>query len=847
MNTITIPEFCLVLLVGPSGSGKSTFARKHFLPTEIVSSDACRGAVADDENDQSATKEAFELLHFIVGQRLKGRRLTVVDATNVRPEDRAALVNLAKSYHALTAAFVFLLPETVCRARNAERPDRQFGGHVVRNQLGHLKRGLRRMKNEGIRFQYRLSSVEEVDEIQIERQKLWTDKRDEPGPFDVIGDIHGCADELEALLDKLGYQVARSGDSYDVTPPEGRRAIFVGDLVDRGPRVPDVLRIAKSMVESGSALAVCGNHENKLVRALNGRKVTVNHGLAESLAQLDAESPEFREEMRAFMDGLISHFVLDDGKLVVAHAGITEDMQGRSSGAVRGFCLYGETTGETDEFGLPVRYNWAAEYRGSARVVYGHTPVPEAEWVNGTICIDTGCVFGGKLSALRYPEMELIDVAASQVYCEPVRPLKTEDVSSREIDTRLFLEDVTGKRIIATGFGRTVTVSAEHSAAALEAVSRFAVNPKWLIHLPPTMSPVETSQMEGYLERPEEAFAYFATAGISEIVCEEKHMGSRAIMVVCRTADVAARRFGVTNGERGMIYTRTGRRFFANRENEEQIIARTFAAAESSGLLDELQSDWLCLDAEIMPWSVKAQALLEHQYAPVGAAAEAALATANELAQSALARGVDLADFAGAISARKNAAGKYRSAYRPYVWPVAELDDMQIAPFHILASEGASHGDKSHRWHMERCQRLAEVDDSLFLATPYRVVPLGDTAACEQATRWWEELTSRGGEGIVVKPLEFIARGKRGIIQPAVKVRGKEYLRIIYGPDYDLPENLERLRRRGLGKKRSMALREFALGLAALQRFVDREPLRRVHECAVAVLAMESEPVDPRL
>jgi protein phosphatase len=433
------------------------------------------------------------------------------------------------------------------------------------------------------------------------------------------------------------------------------------------------------------------------------------------------------------------------------------------------------------------------------------------------------------------------------VYCEPVRPLIPEKAPSSGIDTALFIRDVTGKRVITTGFGRTVTVHAENSAAALEVISRFAADPRWLIHLPPTMSPVETSQAEGYLERPEQAFSYYASEGVTKIVCEEKHMGSRAIMVVCRSPDVAAGRFGIANGERGKIYTRTGRPFFRNLEDEKSVLTRTIEAAESSGLLDELQSDWLCLDAEIMPWSVKAQELIERQYGPVGAAADAALSAADDLVQKALARGVDLKTFAGSITSRKNAADKYRDAYRPYVWPVTQLDDMRIAPFHILASEGVSHADKSNLWHMEHCHKIAAADDALFFATQYRVVSLDDVAECEGVAQWWEDLTSQGGEGMVVKPFNFVARGKRGLIQPAVKVRGKEYLRIIYGPDYDIPENLDRLRHRGLGRKRSLALREFALGLAALQRFVDHEPLRSVHECAVAVLAMESEPVDPRL
>src|SRR5204862_3298184 len=168
------------------------------------------------------------------------------------------------------------------------------------------------------------------------------------------------------------------------------------------------------------------NHDMELMRKIRGKDVQITHGLANSLAEIDALSEPIRDayckELAEFLDGLVSHYVLDDGKLVVAHAGMKAEMQGRGSGKVRDFALYGETTGETDEFGLPVRYNWAAEYRGAATVVYGHAPVPEPEWLNRTVNIDTGCVFGGRLTALRYPEKELVCVSAKQTYAEPRKP-----------------------------------------------------------------------------------------------------------------------------------------------------------------------------------------------------------------------------------------------------------------------------------------------------------------------------------------------------------------------------------------------------------------------------------------
>ncbi|HEX8192385.1 MAG TPA: polynucleotide kinase-phosphatase [Allosphingosinicella sp.] len=845
---IEIPEFALVLLIGASGTGKSSFAAKHFLATEVVSSDRARGWVADDESDQSATADAFAIVHDIVERRLKNRRFTVVDATNVQPESRKGLLALARKWHALGVGIVFDLPEKIAVERNALRPDRQFGAGPVRRQMQSLKRSMRGLQREGLRYVHTLRSPEEVDAVTISRTKLWNDRREDKGPFDIIGDVHGCCDELESLLEKLGYAVAWDGKDVRVTPPEGRRAIFVGDLVDRGPRSPDVIRIARHMVESGTALAVVGNHDDKLKRHLSGRNVKATHGLAETIEQLAAEPPEFARDARDFLDSLVSHYVLDEGRLVVAHAGLKEEMQGRASGAVRSFAMYGETSGEIDEFGLPVRYDWAADYKGKAKVVYGHTPVPEANWVNGTLCIDTGCCFGGKLTALRWPEQELVDVPAARTYYEPIRPLVQPAATGSAGDAvQLDLADVLGKQAIATRTIGTVVVREDNASAALEVMSRWAVDPRWLIHLPPTMSPSETSMRDGWLERPEEAFSYYGSKGVTDLVVQEKHMGSRALIVLARTLEAAEKRFGIAGGERGVVMTRTGRRFFGERDIEAAALHRIDEAMAASGLWNRLGSDWVLWDAEIMPWSMKAQALVDQQYAPVGAAAVAGLGALTQALAAAQARGVAVDDLAARSAARLGAAGAYRDAYNRYVAPYRGIEDVRIAPFHLLASEGAVHADKDHLWHMAEAHRLAAADPALIVATAHRRLDLSDGAAVADAIGWWEELTAAGGEGMVVKPLAYVARGGKGMVQPAIKCRGREYLRIIYGPDYDLPENLPRLRARGLGLKRTMALREFALGLEALHRFVEREPLSRVHQCVFGVLAMESEPVDPRL
>jgi protein phosphatase len=644
--------------------------------------------------------------------------------------------------------------------------------------------------------------------------------------------------------------------------PEGRRAIFLGDLMDRGPRNPDVLRLVRNMVVAGSALCVPGNHDVKLLKKLRGQDVRINHGLAQTLAEIDALPDEARgdfcKEAAEFIDGLISHYVLDEGRLVVAHAGMKQEMQGRGSPRVREFALYGETTGETDEFGLPIRFDWAREYRGPAMVVYGHTPVHVPEWLNRTLDIDTGCVFGGSLTALRYPEKELISVPAARAYCEPARPFLPAEERAAALsaqqshDEILDAEDVLGKRIIATRLRGNVTVREENAAAALEVMSRFAVDPRWLIYLPPTMSPTETSREPGLLEHPAEAFAYYRSQGAPRVTCEEKHMGSRAVVIACRDEESARRRFGATSGEAGIAYTRTGRRFFNDPDLERRFLDRVRAALTAADLWGKLGTTWACLDCELMPWSAKAQELLRSQYAAVGAAGSASLPRAVALLEQAAGR-LDggerekLLPVRDLYRGREQDIGRFVAAYRRYCWPVASLDDLKLAPFHLLATEGGVYADKDHSWHMETLADVCRADPGLFRATSYRVIDVTDPASEADGIAWWVDLTGRGGEGMVVKPLDFIHRGPRGLAQPAVKCRGREYLRIIYGPDYDADENLGRLRARGLGRKRSLALGEFALGIEGLERFVRKEPLRRVHECTFGVLALESEPVDPRL
>lgn len=853
---IEIPEIAVVALMGASGSGKSTFAKKYFKPTEVLSSDYFRALISDDENNQLVTSQAFDTLYYVANKRLELGLLTVIDATNVQKEARASVLKLAKEQNCHAVAIVLDVPEKVCKERNEKRPDRDFGGHVITRQGEQLRRSIRHLQKEGFRYVYVLKSEEDAANVEIIRTRLWNNKKDEISPLDIIGDVHGCYDELCALFDKLGYTVDK--ENCIIIPNEGRKAVFVGDLCDRGIKNIEILRLVMNMVQSGAAYCVAGNHDVKLLKKLRGANVQLTHGLDKTYEQLTEQSEEFIAEVKNFLDGLISHYVFDGGKLVVAHAGLKEKYQGRGSGRVRDFCLYGDTTGETDEYGLPVRLPWANEYRGRALVVYGHTPTPEVNAINNTVCIDTGCVFGGKLTAYRYPEKEVVQVDAAQEYYAPAKPFLDKPVENGDM---LNIDDVLGQKYLATRLRRSIKINAENSAAALEVMSRFAADPHWLIYLPPTMSPCETSKLPGYLEYPTEAFDYYKTRGVGKVVCEQKHMGSRAVIVLCKDDETAARRFKVNDGSFGIIYTRTGRHFFDDAETESAILTRLQAVLTESGFWTDFSTDWVCLDTELMPWSAKAQKLLEEQYAPVGRSGRSGLATAVDVIHKAAivlgdksvekeaqsSQKANLPALLERYQSRADALELYTDAYRQYCWDVKNLDDYRIAPFHVLATEETIWCDENHMWHMETIAKYMTGKDPIFMATNHLIVDLLDENSVTAGIKWWEELTESGGEGMVVKPYDFIAMKGTELLQPAVKCRGREYLRIIYGAEYLLEGNLDRLKKRSLSKKCNLALSEFALGMESLERFVRNDPLYRVHECVFGVLAMESEPVDPRL
>lgn len=414
MAEISLPATTLLVLCGAPGCGKSTFASRFFRDTQVVSSDECRLLVSDSETNIAASGEAFKLFYYTIERRLSLGRFTVADSTAVTRWARSRLLGIGRKYGFNVAVLIFDIPEDVCMRRNKGR-NRRVILPVIARMRKMIRHTLEVVSDEGF------DRVHVLTEEDLNNPGFKIEIRDHvvtfPGPFDIIGDIHGCCDELETLLEKLGYR-----KTFNYYAHSSRKAVFLGDLTDRGPRCLDSFWLVKSMVDSGNALYVPGNHCRKLYRYLVGKNIKLAHGLEKTAAELkrqpENEREYFRDEFTRLYREAPPYLILDGGKLVVSHGGIKEEMIGKVNERVRSFCLFGDTTGEITEDGLPVRRDWALEYGGEALVVYGHTPVPKAEFINNTINIDQGCVLGGKLTALRYPEREIVQVHALAAYYE---------------------------------------------------------------------------------------------------------------------------------------------------------------------------------------------------------------------------------------------------------------------------------------------------------------------------------------------------------------------------------------------------------------------------------------------
>lgn len=850
----------IVLLIGPSNSGKTTLlqslvASSQLLETEIISSDYYRQLVADvdfidfsavskDDEDivyeeyQRISEQAFNVLHTIVEARSKLNKVSIIDATNLRSFERAIYFEIAKRHHVPVLALILNTPKDQLLARDSLRENPR-GHKRVLQQLNTFKYDLKTINKEPFAKVY---TVKDEDvEIVREPNKLYLEIED---GFDIIGDIHGCYDEMLVLLKELGYK--QQGDVY--VHPAGRRLISVGDIMSRGPKSIETMQFWLKQIEAGLSYMTDSNHGWKIARWLDGQNVTLNYGdelVEQEFSTYEKEHGEeqtqaLKNRFAKMLFNAQSHYILTKNKItkaVVTHAGIKDHYIGKQSKHISDFCRYGDIQ-QTDSSSKPIRGDWFTQHKTSELIIWGHDVKLQPFKANRTINIDQGAVFGGELTAFQYPEQTFISVNSYANYAgtldNPILEAKNKCFSPPNVTQ--FINGFT----VHTSNDEQITIPKENALAAMDTFSHYTLPLEQVIYIPPTMSPTpQTSALPDYLEHPVEAFNYYKKNGITKMIAEKKHMGSRAVIFIAKNKDVAKEL--INSDSLGYITTRTGRAFF-EQEQQQRIVELIHAELIAKNYFEQFNTSFVIMDAEILPWNLKAQRLIDQQYETV---AENALMDRHKLMEKLhITEHVDVTSWLEEYKHKYKNAAKFDAVFKNYCWSTNELSGIQIAPFHILAHSSSTNFHQPHSWHMQMNELLAE-NSSLFIATEYRLIESEQDE--QEIINWWQNMTEDGHEGIVVKPLDFLAYHKGKLLQPAIKVRGREYLRIIYGMDYTNEAFMKKLKQRNPSRKMKNALLEFKLGLEGISRFVSLESSTRVHECALATLALESDPIDPRL
>ncbi|MGN7478564.1 AAA family ATPase [Solibacillus silvestris] len=855
-----LPNGAIVLLIGPSNSGKTTLLQSlvdsgQLLESEIISSDYYRKLVADvdfidisaiskDDEDivyeeyQRITEQAFNALHTIVEARAKLNKVSIIDATNLRGFERAKYFEIAKRHHVPVLALILTTPKEQLLARDRLR-DHPRGNKRVLQQFNTLKYELKAIKKEPFAKVYKVDD----EEVEIIRDSNEFYLETENG-FDIIGDIHGCYDEMIVLLKELGYE--QRGDVY--VHPAGRRLISVGDIMSRGPKSIETMKFWLNQIEAGLSYMTDSNHGWKIARWLEGKNVSLNHG-DELVEQEFTEYAKVHGEETAkalkerFANMLLkapSHYILTRNNItqaVVTHAGIKDHYIGKESKRISDFCRYGDTQ-QTDSSSKTVRGDWFTQHKTSELIIWGHDVKILPFKANRTINIDQGAVFGGELTAFQYPEQTFKSVKAFANYAG------TEDNPILEAKNKRFSPPNVAQFIkgfaVHTTSGDQITIPKEKALAAMDTFSHHTLPLEQVIYIPPTMSPTpQTSALPDYLEHPAEAFHYYKKNGIQKMIAEKKHMGSRAVIFIAKNRAVA-KEF-INSDSLGYITTRTGRAFFEHTQ-QEKMVEKIHAELAAKNYFEQFKTNFVLMDAEILPWNLKAHRLIDQQYETV---AENAIMDRYKLIEKFKAtEHVDVTSWLEEYTQKYKNAARFDAVFKNYCWPTNELSGIQIAPFHILAHSSSTNFHQPHSWHMQMNAHLAK-DSELFIATEYRLIESEKDE--QEVMNWWQDMTENGHEGIVIKPLDFLAYYKGKLLQPAIKVRGREYLRIIYGMDYTNEAFMKKLKQRNPSRKMKNALLEFKLGLEGISRFVSLESSTRVHECALATLALESDTIDPRL
>lgn len=865
-STITIPHAGIVLLMGASNSGKSTLIeqlkqQQYIGEYESLSSDQFRQMVGDtdyidwrrpsrEEGEviyqqyKRISDQAFKVMQDLLIARCRLNKLTIVDATHLQPEDRAVYITLGKRYHVPVILIALDISEQTLIERDQHR-EHPRGRQRVKQQAHQFRKSIKGLRSEGFGSVYIIKEHQYAD-VQWERSanpmliELTTG-------IDIIGDIHGCYDEMIELIQRLGY-LADSEGLY--RHPEGRKLVSVGDIMSRGPKSLETMIFWQKHLAAQLAWMVDSNHGWKIARYLEGRQVTMSHGdeqMIEAFQQYEAihgteDTTVLKEQLKNMLLSTSSHLVFTQHgvqRLVVAHAGIRDDFIGKDSKRIDDYCRYGDIDG-TDEAGKPIRKDWFADHTSGQWIVWGHDPRPQPTTVNQTINIDQGVVFGGMLTGYRYPEQTFISVKAYADYAQdPNSPLVRWEEGRFAPPSLSRLID--GYTVQTTVYGE-VKVRSEFVKTALDTISHYTIPLEELIYIPPTMTPPPLAAVdENYLEHPAEAISYYRAHEVNTMIAEKKHMGSRAIVLLFRDEQAAIPYIG--RPLHGTIYTRTGRAFFQN-ELEREVLLTLQQQLQQAGYFEKYQTDFVLMDTEIVPWNLKARELIASQYGHVSEAATMDRDYIVNQLRKAQSTGATVSEWIAEWTVKQQNATIFRETFQQYCWDTDGMEGIRIAPFHILAHSTGAFMDQTHEWHMKHAEELAQYSD-WFMTTEYRIIT--DEHSEQDVIQWWQQLTADGHEGIVIKPEKMTMHYRKQLIQPAIKVRGQKYLHMIYGMDYLHPHNLSRLKQRKTRKKERHALMEFALSVESVERFVRRDRLEHIHECVLAALSLESDAVDPRL
>lgn len=807
---ISIPEFSLVIMIGGTGSGKTTFVNKHFSPDEIISSDTIRKMITGAEGNEDNTV-VFSYMNTIISERLKRKLTTVVDATHLNEESRHDMIMLAKKYYALPIAFVMNTSLTKCLENNNNRVDSR-PEYVVRNH-NRIARSLY-PKYEGF------SQIEKIDyenDYIISRHVLRNNKKSVHGPFDIIGDIHGCYDELIDLMKKCGYIIKIHQGPHRIIHTiyhlDGRKLVFLGDLCDRGPKIMESMFLVMDIVNSEMGYCVRGNHDQRFLDYLEGKEVSHTHGFKETIEQLsvyDGHKRDIHMELKKFFSTMNSYILFDDGKLVASHCGIDKNMIGGAGIMVSNRCVFGNT-----RLTAKKRYEWIYENDTKALQVFGHLSVMDSKFINNAICLDNGCVYGYKLTALKYPELSLVSENAHSIHYKHDDILTLEPMCKKYILTldAAKLTELRGVPCI-DGFE---SIDKPGLEKAFESVVRFCDVNK-ITYIPPTTATAGGRIIDGCLEHPEHAYNMYRKY-TNYIYGQEKHMGSRCVIVIARDRMIMKNIFGID--AIGFTQSRSGRQFL-NDNDEKRFIEILYNRIEENNLWNIL-GNWIVFDGEMLPWSYKAEGLIRDTFLATSCAIQSKQAQEDY---------VDINKYD--INAFQKACMNYASPYKTF-------DDLEYAPFHILVSEKIKGYTMDHQWHMNIISHLR---GRYIRMTKMIHVNLEDTSSQKQATNMWTDLISNGCEGMIFKSPSLNYHHDNELVIMGIKVRGPEYLRLVYGADY--LNNLESLSKRKLKSKQFLSKKGNAFGLQVLEHIFHHNR-NAAFETNLCALSLSYRDIDKKL